>query len=40
MIESVVNYFSGISSNPCPVEDGVVVMELIEKFTAGSTGSK
>ena len=34
MIEKVVNYFLDKDDNPCPVEEGVKVMEIIEKFTA------
>ncbi|HEY9342980.1 MAG TPA: Gfo/Idh/MocA family oxidoreductase, partial [Hanamia sp.] len=34
MIEKVVGYFLGENSNPCSVEEGVKVMELLEKFTA------
>ncbi|MEO6137012.1 MAG: Gfo/Idh/MocA family oxidoreductase, partial [Ginsengibacter sp.] len=34
MIEKVVNYFLDKGSNPCPVEEGVKVMEIMEKFTA------
>lgn len=34
IIEKVVNYFLGKGTNPCPVEDGVKVMEIMEKFTA------
>ncbi|MEO5564041.1 MAG: Gfo/Idh/MocA family oxidoreductase [Chitinophagaceae bacterium] len=33
MIEQVVNYFLNQSPNPCPGEDGVTVMELIDRFT-------
>lgn len=33
MIEKVVEYFLGKSGNPCPAEDGVLVMQLIEQFT-------
>jgi predicted dehydrogenase len=34
MIENIVQYFLGQGENPCSVIDGVVVMELIEKFTS------
>lgn len=34
MIEKVVDYFLGKNPNPCSVEEGVKVMELLEKFTA------
>ena len=34
MIEKVVGYFLGENSNHCSVEEGVKVMELLEKFTA------
>jgi hypothetical protein len=34
MIEKVVDYFVGENSNPCSVEEGLKVMELLEKFTA------
>lgn len=33
MIEQVVNYFIGDAPNPCPAEEGVRSMELIERFT-------
>lgn len=33
MIEKVVDYFMGQNPNPCPAEEGVKVMELLEKFT-------
>jgi hypothetical protein len=33
MIEAVVAYFLGENTNPCPAEDGVEVMRLIEAFT-------
>ncbi|MFC4723637.1 Gfo/Idh/MocA family protein [Geojedonia litorea] len=33
MIQETVNYFLGKRSNPCPVEDGVLVINLIEDFT-------
>jgi predicted dehydrogenase len=33
MIEQVVDYFLGKSSNPCTGEEGVVVMQLIDRFT-------
>jgi predicted dehydrogenase len=36
MIEKVVDYFLDKGDNPCSAEDGVKVMEMIEKF-AGST---
>lgn len=34
MIENVVNYFLNKGANPCPVEEGVKVLEIMEKFTA------
>lgn len=34
IIKKTVDYFLGTGANPCPVDDGVKVMELIEKFTA------
>jgi predicted dehydrogenase len=34
MIERVVNYFLGKATNPCSAGDGVVVMELLDSFTA------
>jgi len=33
MIEQVVRYFAGHAENPCPVEDGVTVMSMIDAFT-------
>lgn len=33
MIQQTVNYFLGKRSNPCPVEDGIVVTNLMEAFT-------
>ena len=33
MIQETVNYFLGKRSNPCPVEDGKLVTELIQEFT-------
>jgi predicted dehydrogenase len=33
MIEKVVQYFSGNAKNPCPPEDGVAVMKIMESFT-------
>jgi predicted dehydrogenase len=33
MIEQVVKYFRGEDSNPCSVEDGVKVMDMIRQFT-------
>jgi predicted dehydrogenase len=33
MIESVVQYFLGETSNPCSAEDGVIVMRLIDALT-------
>tara|TARA_R110002096_G_scaffold9533_7_gene37637 strand:- start:6328 stop:7296 length:969 start_codon:yes stop_codon:yes gene_type:complete len=33
MIQETVNYFLGKRSNPCPVEDGVLVINLMEAFT-------
>jgi hypothetical protein len=33
MIEKVVEYFLGESSNPCSGKDGVEVMRLIDIFT-------
>jgi len=33
MIEQVVHYFMGNAPNPCPAEEGVVVMKLIDAFT-------
>ena len=35
MIEKVVQYFRGDAPNPCPVEDGVSVMQLMDAFTQG-----
>ena len=34
LIEKIVNYFLDRGENPCSVDDGVVVMELMEKFTS------
>lgn len=34
MIEQVVNYFLDKGVNPCPVDEGVKVLEIMEKFTA------
>ncbi|WP_405380038.1 Gfo/Idh/MocA family protein [Maribacter sp. LLG6340-A2] len=33
MIKATVDYFLGRSGNPCPVEDGVTVMQLMEKLS-------
>ena len=33
MIEKVVQYFLGQAENPCPAEEGVEVMQLMEAFT-------
>ena len=33
MIQETVNYFLGKRSNPCPVEDGSIVTNLMESFT-------
>lgn len=33
MIEAVVQYFLGEGPNPCPVEDGLKVMQLIDTFS-------
>lgn len=33
MIEKVVQYFLGRASNPCPPEEGVAVMKIIDSFT-------
>ena len=33
MIQETVNYFLGKRSNPCPVEDGVLVIDIMEAFT-------
>jgi predicted dehydrogenase len=38
MIEKVVSYFLGKSPNPCPAEDGVTVMRLIDAFTKNKQG--
>ena len=35
MIARVVSYFLGSGPNPCPVEEGVHVMQLIDSFTGG-----
>lgn len=32
MIASTISYFLGLSDNPCPAEDGVLVMEIMEKL--------
>lgn len=36
MIEKVVTYFLGKGENPCPPEDGAMVMQLIDKMTGNS----
>jgi predicted dehydrogenase len=33
MIEQVVKYFLGEAPNPCPADEGVIVMQLIDRFT-------
>jgi predicted dehydrogenase len=33
MIQKVVDYFLGKADNPCPAEDGVEVMQIIDAFT-------
>jgi predicted dehydrogenase len=38
MIQKVVAYFLGSSPNPCPAEEGLLVMEMIEAFTSGHFG--
>ena len=35
MIAQVVSYFLGLGPNPCTVEEGVHVMQLIDSFTGG-----
>jgi predicted dehydrogenase len=35
MIEKVVQYFLGKQSNPCPPEEGVAVMKIMDSFTSG-----
>ncbi|TBN04474.1 Gfo/Idh/MocA family oxidoreductase [Hyunsoonleella flava] len=37
MIQETVNYFLGKRSNPCPVEDGKLVTELMQEFTKKET---
>jgi predicted dehydrogenase len=34
LIDRVVKYFSGAGENPCTGQDGLKVMEIIDKFTA------
>ncbi|MES2426138.1 MAG: Gfo/Idh/MocA family oxidoreductase [Bacteroidota bacterium] len=34
MIEKVVNYFNGDGPNPCAIEEAVVLMKIIDAFTA------
>lgn len=34
MIEQVVNYFLGKAENPCPAEDGVAVMKMMDAMTS------
>lgn len=34
LIDKVVKYFRGEGDNPCPGEDGIKVMEIIDRFTA------
>jgi len=33
MIQETVNYFLGKRSNPCPVQDGVAIVKIMEAFT-------
>ena len=33
MIQETVNYFLGKRNNPCPVEDGELVVNIMEEFT-------
>lgn len=33
MIEKIVNYFNGEGENPCPIEEAVTLMEIIDNFT-------
>ncbi|MCL7764869.1 Gfo/Idh/MocA family oxidoreductase [Polaribacter sp. Z014] len=33
MIESTVNYFLGKEKNPCPIENGVIIMQIMDSFT-------
>lgn len=33
MIQNVVAYFLGLADNPCPAEDGLAVMQMMEAFT-------
>lgn len=40
MIEQVVMYFCDEGPNPCPPEDGVTVLRIIDAFTAGNEGKK
>lgn len=37
MIKSTVNYFLNKGENPCPAEDGLLVMELLEKLSGRNT---
>jgi len=34
MIEKVVNYFNGEGDNPCSIDDAIVLMKIIDAFTA------
>ena len=36
MIQKVVEYFLGLSPNPCTGEEGLKVMEMIESFTGNT----
>jgi predicted dehydrogenase len=33
MIENIVNYFRGQGPNPCPIEDAVILMRIMDAFT-------
>ena len=35
MIQSVVRYYQGLEENPCSIDDGIIVMKMIDAFTAG-----
>ena len=35
MIEMVVDYFNDLCPNPCPIDDAVLVMDIMDVFSKG-----
>jgi hypothetical protein len=36
MIEKIVSYFKGEGSNPCTIDEAVVLMQIMDSFTKES----